>query len=54
MKTSDKILFLDASSVEVHVGILNENKWLSYFRSEQPALQSLFQGIDVCLRKCPL
>lgn len=54
IKSSDTILFLDASSVVVHIGILNDNKWIGYFRSEDPALQSLFQGVEVCLQTAGL
>lgn len=46
----DKILFLDASSPTVQVGILNENEWIGYYRSEEQVLQSLFQGVEVCLK----
>ncbi len=54
IKEIDKILFLDASSFLVQAGILSGNKWLGYFRSEEPALQSIFQGIEVCLQMAGL
>lgn len=54
IKDTDKILFLDASSFLVQVGILSGNKWLGYFRSEEPALQSIFQGIEVCMQMAGL
>jgi tRNA threonylcarbamoyladenosine biosynthesis protein TsaB len=54
MQCNDKILFLDASSLVVHIGILSNNKWVGYFKSDQPALQSLFQGIEVSLKLAAL
>lgn len=53
-KSNDAILFLDASSVVVHIGIWSGNKWLAYFHSKDPALQSLFQGVEVCLQTAGL
>lgn len=50
IKSTDTLLFLDASSFLVQVGILSNKKWLGYFKSEEPALQSIFQGIEVCLQ----
>ncbi len=50
MKNFDKILFLDACSPIVQVGILHENKWIGYYKSEKQALESLFEGIEKCLK----
>lgn len=54
MKNNDRVLFLDASSVDVNVGILSNNNWLGYFKSSEPALQSLFHGIQICLQMANL
>lgn len=50
LKNSEKILFLDASSPMVQVGILHQNKWIGYFKSKEQVLQSLFQGVEVSLK----
>lgn len=49
-KSDDKILFLDASSPTVQVGVLYKNKWVGYFRSKEEVLQSLFQGVEISLK----
>lgn len=53
-KGADKILFLDACTPIVQIGILKDNKWLAYFKSEESALQSLFLGVEVCLKTAKL
>lgn len=50
MKKDETILFLDASSPIVQVGILKGSNWLSFFKSEEQALTSIFQGVDNCLK----
>lgn len=47
---NNKILFLDACSTRVQVGILDQNQWIGYFKSESEPLQSLFQGIEISLK----
>lgn len=49
MKNCDKILFLDACSPIVQVGILHNNQWIGYYKSEKQAMQSLFEGTEICL-----
>lgn len=50
MVVKSKVLFLDASSMVVQVGILFEGQWLSYYHSEEAALESIFKGIEICLK----
>lgn len=50
ISNNSKILFLDACSPKVQIGILHKNKWIGYFKSEEQALQSLFQGIEISLK----
>tara|TARA_Y100000588_G_scaffold395052_1_gene519448 strand:+ start:20188 stop:20802 length:615 start_codon:yes stop_codon:yes gene_type:complete len=45
----DRILFLDASSLQTHVGIFEEGRWLYHHRSDKEALNSVFQGTRNCL-----
>lgn len=47
-------LLLDASGPMTHVGLLRHQQWLALYESEAPALESLFQGVDQCLKEAGL
>lgn len=49
-RSDDKILFLDACSPIVQVGILHKNQWVGFFKSKEQVLQALFQGVEVSLK----
>ena len=48
------LLFLDASSLQVQVGILRGFEWLAFCECEREALDSLFSGIKGCLNSAKL
>ena len=54
MNLPDRILLLDASSLQTHVGIFEEGRWLYRHRSDEEALNSVFQGAQNCLAKTGL
>ncbi len=51
---SEKLLLIDASSSTVYIGLMHNHKWLSFFKSEQESLVSVFNGVRLCLREVSL
>ena len=54
MNLPGRVLLLDASSPRTHVGIFEEGRWLFRHKSEEEALNSVFQGARICLDQAGL
>ena len=50
----DRILLLDASSLQTYVGIFKEGRWLCCHKSDEEALNSVFQEARNCLSQTGL